>query len=145
MNWWTFLTDGLKWCGLLWCFYQLFGLSFWRHPFTAEHPLLRQWDTDEVLQIWWRKKLIYISDGLRESKYLANVHFWVNYSFKYTSEVNHSWNSISEGTWVQKQLILSIIQQQFHFYVYTNTHFKLVICILLRLHCAKLPKQQHWH
>ncbi len=22
--------------GLLWCFYQLFGLSFWRHPFTAE-------------------------------------------------------------------------------------------------------------
>ncbi len=36
------LTDGLEWCGLLWCFYQLFGLSFWRHPFTAEHPLLRQ-------------------------------------------------------------------------------------------------------
>ncbi len=29
------LTDGLEWCGLLWCFYQLFGLSFWRHPFTA--------------------------------------------------------------------------------------------------------------
>ncbi len=26
------LTDGLK-CGLLWCFCQLFGLSFWRHPF----------------------------------------------------------------------------------------------------------------
>ncbi len=34
------LTDGLEWCGLLWCFYQLFGLLFWRHPFTAEHPLL---------------------------------------------------------------------------------------------------------
>ncbi len=32
------LTDGLEWCGLLWCFYQLFGLSFWRHPFTAEDP-----------------------------------------------------------------------------------------------------------
>ncbi len=41
INWWT----GVEWitCGLLWCFYQLFGLSFWRHPFTAEHPLLRQW------------------------------------------------------------------------------------------------------
>ncbi len=38
INWWT----GVVWitCGLLWCFYQLFGLSFWRHPFTAEHPLL---------------------------------------------------------------------------------------------------------
>ncbi len=29
------LTDRLEWCGLLWCFYQLFGLSFWRHPFTS--------------------------------------------------------------------------------------------------------------
>ncbi len=26
-------------CVLLWCFYQLFGLSFWRHPFTAEDPI----------------------------------------------------------------------------------------------------------
>ncbi len=34
------LTDGLEYCGLLWCFYQLFGLSFWRHPFTAEDVML---------------------------------------------------------------------------------------------------------
>ncbi len=34
------MTDVSEWCGLLWCFYQLFGLSFWRHPFTAEHPLV---------------------------------------------------------------------------------------------------------
>ncbi len=33
------LTDGLEWCGLLWCFYQLFGLSFWRHPFWWESEL----------------------------------------------------------------------------------------------------------
>ncbi len=41
VNWWT----GVVWitCGLLWCFYQLFELSFWRHPFTAEHPLMRHW------------------------------------------------------------------------------------------------------
>ncbi len=40
-NWWT----GVVWitCGLLWCFYQLFGLSFWRHPFTAEDPLMSKW------------------------------------------------------------------------------------------------------
>ncbi len=49
------LTDGLEWCGLLWCFYQL---SFWRHPFTAEHPLLRHWCRDTFFQIWWRNKLI---------------------------------------------------------------------------------------
>ncbi len=34
------LTDVLEWCRLLWCIYQLFGLSFWRHPFTAEDPLV---------------------------------------------------------------------------------------------------------
>ncbi len=30
-------------CGLLWCYYQLFGLSFWRHPFTAEDPKVSKW------------------------------------------------------------------------------------------------------
>ncbi len=63
------LTDGLEWCGLLWCFYQLFGLSFWRHPFTAEHPLVSKWRNATFLQIWWRNKLIYILDGLRVSSF----------------------------------------------------------------------------
>ncbi len=36
VNWWT-------WRGFLWCFYQLFGLWFWRHPFTTEHPLVSKW------------------------------------------------------------------------------------------------------
>ncbi len=33
---------GVVWitCGLLWGFYQLFGLWFWRHPFTADDPLM---------------------------------------------------------------------------------------------------------
>ncbi len=37
-NWWT----GVVWniCGSLRCFYQLFGLLFWRHPFIAEGPLV---------------------------------------------------------------------------------------------------------
>ncbi len=41
INWWT----GVVWitCGLLWCFYQLFGLSYWRHPFTAEDLLVSNW------------------------------------------------------------------------------------------------------
>ncbi len=30
---------------LLWCFYQLFGLSFWRHPSTTEH----WWASDAML------------------------------------------------------------------------------------------------
>ncbi len=82
VNWWT----GVVWitCGLLWCFYQLFGLSFWRHPFTAEHPLLRQWCNATFLQIWWRNKLIYILDDLTVSRSSANGHFWLNYSFNWS-------------------------------------------------------------
>ncbi len=71
------LTDGLEWCGLLWCFYHLFGLSFWRHPFTA----------NEVMECWiipnpfpWRH--FWIAWGW------ANFYFWVNYSLTYIELVN---------------------------------------------------------
>ncbi len=115
------ITDKLECCGLLWCFYQtliltapihcrasidshsdgthslqsIHWLSFWRHPFTAEHPLtliltapihcrasidshsdgthsLMQWHWCDAtfLQIWWRNKLILILNGLRMSSFL---------------------------------------------------------------------------
>ncbi len=38
-------------CGLLWCFYQWFGLSFWWHPMTAEDPLVSNWCNATFLQI----------------------------------------------------------------------------------------------
>ncbi len=43
---------GVVWitCGLLWCFYKLFGLSFWRHPFTMEDPLRSKWCNATFLQ-----------------------------------------------------------------------------------------------
>ncbi len=84
-GWWT--VEVWIACGLLWCFYQLFGRSFWRHPFTAEHPLLSKWCN--ALQIWWRNKLIYILDNLRMSTFSVNFYFWVNYSFKGLSRVVH--------------------------------------------------------
>ncbi len=73
---------GVMWisCGLLWCFYQLFGLSFWRHPFTAEDPLVSKWCNVKFLQICSDGELIYILDILRVSKLLANFRFWVNSS-----------------------------------------------------------------
>ncbi len=51
-------------CALLWCFYQLFGLSFCRHPFTSEEPLVSKWYNAKCLQIS-----------------SANCRFWVNYYF----------------------------------------------------------------
>ncbi len=59
-------------CGLLWCFYQLFGLSFWRHPFTAEHPLVNQWCNATFLQI--------CSDEETNSSTSRMAWGWVHYS-----------------------------------------------------------------
>ncbi len=54
VNWWT---------GVVWITCDVFiRLSFWRHPFTAEHPLLRHWCRDAFLQTWWRNTLILILD-----------------------------------------------------------------------------------
>ncbi len=57
INWWT----GMVWitCGLLWC--------FWRHPFTAEDPLLWKWRNASDLM----KKQTHLHLG------------WPVYSFKY--------------------------------------------------------------
>ncbi len=41
----------VDYCGFLWCFYQLFGLLFWRHPFTEEDPLVSKWCNAKFLQI----------------------------------------------------------------------------------------------
>ncbi len=48
-NWWT----GVMWIisVFLWCFYQLFGLSFWRHPLTVEDPLVSKWCDAKFLQM----------------------------------------------------------------------------------------------
>ncbi len=90
------LTDGLEWCGLLWCFYQLFGLSFWRHPFTAEDPLVSKWCNATFLQIWWRNKLIYILYGLMVRSFFWELPFFV---FFHWSSFTHphivpNWDSL---------------------------------------------------
>ncbi len=71
------LTDGLEWCGLL----VMFLSAVWTLILMA--PIhCRASDGMTFLQIWWRNKLIYISDGLRMSTFTAHFYFWVNYSFK---------------------------------------------------------------
>ncbi len=45
------LINVMEWCVLVWCFDQLFGLSFWRHPFTAEDQLVSKWCKATFLQI----------------------------------------------------------------------------------------------
>ncbi len=69
----------------LWCFYQLFELSFWRHPFTAEDPFMIKWCNDKWLQICSNEETnvsAFVND-LRESIFSAKLHFRLNYSFKF--------------------------------------------------------------
>ncbi len=89
VNWWT----GVVWitCRLWWCFYQLFGLSVWRHPFTAEDPLVSKQCNTKFSQICSHEetKSIYILGGLRVSKFSANLNFWVNCSFNRDKPITH--------------------------------------------------------
>ncbi len=50
------LIDGLEWCGLLWCFISCLDSFFWRHPFTAEDPLVSKWCNATFLQICYDEK-----------------------------------------------------------------------------------------
>ncbi len=74
VNWWIRVVWSP--CGLLWCFYQLFGLSFWRHPFTAEHPLLSKRCNATFLQICLDSN----SSTHCTALFWVHVH-WMNYSF----------------------------------------------------------------
>ncbi len=80
MNWcnWVVLIT----CGLLWCFYQLFELSFWWHPFTTDDPLVSKWCNATFLQTCSDEKTnsstYWMAWGWVHLQ--ANFNFWVNYS-----------------------------------------------------------------
>ncbi len=61
-------------CGLLWCICQLFGLSFWWHPFTAENPLVSKWCNAKVLQISSDEQTP-LHFCPKVSQFSANLHF----------------------------------------------------------------------
>ncbi len=78
INWWIWVV--WIFCGLLWCFYQPFGLSFWRHPFTAEHPLQSN---------WWMLNIIKSDE---ETNLSTSWMAWVHYQQSFIFGVNYSFN-----------------------------------------------------
>ncbi len=71
-------------CGLLQRFYQLFGLSFWRHPFTAEDPLVSNKSCNaKFLYICFDEQINWSASWMAWGwvNFLANFHFWMNNSF----------------------------------------------------------------
>ncbi len=73
-TWWTGVVWITYW--LLWYFYQLFELSFWRHPSTAEDPLVSKLFSKSVAM---EKMKSWIVSGWVIVK---QILIWVNYSFK---------------------------------------------------------------
>ncbi len=57
----------------MWCSYQLLELSFWRHPFTAEDPLLSKWCNATFLQIYSNEEKKNLQLGCPESEYIFIV------------------------------------------------------------------------
>ncbi len=81
VKWWT----GVVWiaCWLLWCVYQLFGLSLWWHPFTTQDPLVKKWCNAKFLQISLNEE---INSSMFWMAWVwlnyQHISFWVNFSFK---------------------------------------------------------------
>ncbi len=74
ISWWMVWIT----CGLLWCFYQLFGLWFWRHPFTTWcnyiSPNLFWWRTNSSTS-WmaWKVQQIVIWGELWKTVKAKNI------------------------------------------------------------------------
>ncbi len=64
VNWWTGVV---LWIVVM--FYQLFGLSFWRHPFTAEDPL-----ESDVMQFFSKSVLMKKQTNLGQNEVKGLLH-----------------------------------------------------------------------
>ncbi len=61
-------------------FYQLFGLSFWWNPFTAEDQLMSKWCTVKFSKSVLMDIQTHLHLSWRGSTFLANIFFCMNYS-----------------------------------------------------------------
>ncbi len=73
----------MDWSGVDYCDVFISCLdSFWRHPFTAEHPLLRHWCRHISTNLMKKKT----HPNLEHFQWWAHFHFWVKYSIKGNQE-----------------------------------------------------------
>ncbi len=88
----TMLNDGLAGGWIMWCFYQQFGLSFWRHPFTVEDPLVSKWSSKSVLM----KKQTHPHLGWPEDEKIP----WTILKMLLHGELEHSFVEFSKEAWI---------------------------------------------
>ncbi len=104
----------MDWSGVDYCDVSISCLdshSDGTHSLQRIHCMLSKWCNATFLQIWRRNKFIYILDDLMLSKCLANVHFWVNYSFNVTSCLVNQSPDVKRGimeNWLSAQTFLKV-------------------------------------
>ncbi len=71
-------------------FLSAVGLSFWRHPFPAEDPLVSKRCNATFSKSVLTKKQTHLNFGIL-STFSANFNFWVNCSFKVMEKYMLPW------------------------------------------------------
>ncbi len=90
INWWTeFLWFT---CGLLWCFHQLFGLSFWWHPFTEENPLVNKWYIIECIHIFSVESKTFFFIWINKQIHVIHFQQTIPVIFKCTLNMTFGWH-----------------------------------------------------
>ncbi len=118
-------------CGLLWCFYQLFELWFWRHPFTAEHPFLGKWCNGKFLQI--------CSDEETNSSWIA--WGWVNFQ----QNKFFGW-TIPLIEWIKSLYKIFIVSQNTsHTGLERHEGVSLRFPTLFSVHLSTFPSKLYYH
>ncbi len=111
----SMLIDGLDECGLLvdyrWCFYQL---SFWRHPFTGEGPLMSKGCNANFSKSVPMKKQTHLHLGWHEGEYIFS-------KFSFLGEL---FTKIIISDWISKSKCIENV-----FWVYITFTFNLSLAI----------------
>ncbi len=141
--------DGLESCDVLVDYfdvYQLFGLSFWWHPFTAEDPLMSKWCNGTFLQICSISST-HLHFGWLEGKYIFSNFFFLLFLL---SQIKHCaaqkeviylplmppcvycWGSGSRASSARHRVVLTLhpvlhftqLQKNRHLFIYTHLYTK---------------------
>ncbi len=73
------ITDGLEWCGLLWCFYQALILTAPIHCWGSIGEQVGECYISPNL-FWWRQTLLYILEDLRVNTFTENTVYHLSIS-----------------------------------------------------------------
>ncbi len=80
--------SGMDYLWIIVMFCQLFGLSFWRHPFTAEDPLVSKWC--EAISLKYKQTHLLhllILVGLRVITFCFKPKHYQKFSFDFKKKI----------------------------------------------------------